>query len=317
APIRGMLWARSGWFAFHLGRSQGKMRLRKGLEMARAQKNTADMTFALQYLSAIHSHNDQLAEAREMARQALAQAERLGDPYYLGVINNILADIGFRQSHFDESEAHSQRSLALIQASDGNLWSKTFSLTNLGRVAKAQLKYDEAASFFRQSLAVREEIGDIRGIALCYQYLGETAVENKQSQAARKYLYMAQSLLQQIGSLREASGTFLLLADLAYREGEKKDAAHYYGRVLTLAHEFDQTLYLRQALTGFTYVWRESHPDLVEDIDQYLQQLQPVQINLGMFGDDDDIFSSRLIPSAELKPLDLLVTKILTYLEVD
>ena len=158
-------------------------------------------------------------------------------------------------------------------------------------------------------------MGDLRGIALCYQYLGETAVENKESQAARRYLYLAQSLLQQIGSMREASGILINLGHLAYQDGELTDAGHYFGRALIWVHGFNQTNYLQQALRGFAHIWRDSNPSLVQEINHYLDQKHQIAINPEAFGGDPLPERSTLQPS-DIQPLDLLVSKILTYADV-
>jgi DNA-binding CsgD family transcriptional regulator len=70
----------------------------------------------------------------------------------------------------------------------------------LGRVARASGQHDRAASLFRESLAVRREQGDRRGIAECFEGLASAAAAMKKPEDATRLLGAAGTLRDAIGA---------------------------------------------------------------------------------------------------------------------
>jgi predicted ATPase/DNA-binding CsgD family transcriptional regulator len=214
APALGIVLAREGWFAFHLGRMDTALTtLRQSLDLLRAADASAELIFPLNYLAAVTAYAGDTNQAIRLAQEGLAQARALDDRYGQAIACNILGQIAYDQGDYVGARAWSTRSL-VIEEQIGNRWSMAFSLTNLGKAAYAAGALPEARRLLHQSLAIRRELHDTRGMAICLSRLGDTAAVQGETLVAADHYEQSYRLFGEIGNRWGMAAALLLLGQL-------------------------------------------------------------------------------------------------------
>jgi tetratricopeptide (TPR) repeat protein len=80
----------------------------------------------------------------------------------------------------------------------------------LGRTAQARGRLDEAHDWYRKSLAIKEELGDLPGTALTYGQLGLLAEARQQPRQALEWLVRCVALFPQFPHPATGPGPSLL-----------------------------------------------------------------------------------------------------------
>ena len=96
-----------------------------------------------------------------------------------------------------------------------------FALISLGRVAQALGDYEEARRSFQEGLAIREQLGDARGVALCLDHLGDTEEARANYGAARQRYHESLARFREIGN---QAGVATALTKLGYNALALDDA---------------------------------------------------------------------------------------------
>ncbi len=96
----------------------------------------------------------------------------------------------------------------------GDRATEGMTLNNLGVLARDQGQYDEAAEYYAQSLAIKRELGDQLGVANTLYNLGELARDQGHLDSAREHFSQALGLYTTLG-VPEADKARSELADLA------------------------------------------------------------------------------------------------------
>ena len=103
------------------------------------------------------------------------------------------------------------------------------SLLNLGLVAYCQGDYSSARSLLEQSLAIQRELGDKRGIALSLLNLGAVSLKEGDLAAARAYLTESFILSLEMGDKPLIAYALEESAKLAHTEQTSERAALLFG----------------------------------------------------------------------------------------
>jgi tetratricopeptide (TPR) repeat protein len=94
------------------------------------------------------------------------------------------------------------------------------SFNNLGLVAAAHGNAAEAEACFRRSLAIKERIGDEDGMALCWEYLGSVAAGRGDLAEAEACYRRGLAIQESIGDQWGCAGSWHNLGELACERGE-------------------------------------------------------------------------------------------------
>ena len=99
----------------------------------------------------------------------------------------------------------------------------SFALYNLAEVNRKQGHLEEAADQYRESAAIRREIGDLWGEARVLQFLGLTLQHSQDGDAARACWQEALTIFSRLGEpeAEEVRGYLLALRDSKLKEAER------------------------------------------------------------------------------------------------
>jgi tetratricopeptide (TPR) repeat protein len=160
---------------------------------------------------------DDLEMAVDQFRRALATIGRLGDAGSAHSLESRLRDrLGyahFLQGNLEAADAELTRAEALHRSSPANRAEHSRTLNNLGKVRAAQGKRAEARAFFNRSLALKSELGDMRGGAVCRQEIGLILREDG---ALREAVSMLTESLRIKNEIGDAHGAGLSLMELGF-----------------------------------------------------------------------------------------------------
>ncbi len=145
-------------------------------------------------LGVIHYRNEDLEKSLKYYRMAEQQTEEnkaaLGERYNysMGVILNNIGSVHDNMGNNDQALEVYFKALRLSKEYDhklnmGNLYS------NIGLAYKKNQQYDLALSNLKESVRVREQIGDLFGLSRSYMHLGAYFVESKKSIDSAIYYY--------------------------------------------------------------------------------------------------------------------------------
>jgi tetratricopeptide (TPR) repeat protein len=124
----------------------------------------------------------------------------------------------------------------------------------LGNLTLHQGDIDAARALFEESLALRRELGDTRGIATVLNNLGVVAMEQGDTDAARALYEESLTLRRELGD-REGTATSLAnLAKIALERGDDVAARALYAQSLSLHRDLSNWDGVVMCLEGLIYV---------------------------------------------------------------
>lgn len=188
------------------------------------------------------AHNDQvipqltagrLDKAEQLARQALAEAEKSFGPVHRHTetsVGNLALVLRFRMQ-YEESEKHYRRALALREKSLGVSHPATaLMMLNLADVVQAQKKYAEAEKMQRVVLPIFEKAhGDDPKTATALNNLGANLRMQERHKEAEPVLRRALAMkIKTLGAMSQSvANTLTNLAEVCEALGRKEEAAKY------------------------------------------------------------------------------------------
>lgn len=111
------------------------------------------------------------------------------------------------------------------------------SLNNLGNTAFFQGDNDIAREFHEASLAIKREIGDLSGVSISLNNLGNVAHQQEDFAAAKRFHEESLAIKQALGDRNGIASSLLNLANVAMRQDDNATARHYYQQSLHTRHE--------------------------------------------------------------------------------
>ncbi len=135
-----------------------------------------------------------------------------------------------------------------------------FALISLGRADQALGEYEAARRSFQEGLAIREMLGDARGIALRLDHLGDTEEALANYDAARRCYQESLARFQEIGHQVGAATSLTKLGYNALAIQEPKAARAYFLDALRMAWTSQAIPRALDALAGMAAVWFSDRP---------------------------------------------------------
>jgi tetratricopeptide (TPR) repeat protein len=112
----------------------------------------------------------------------------------------------------------------------------------LGNTAQARGRLDEADDWYRQSLAIDEELGDRPGMATDYHQLGNTAQARGRLDEADDWYHQSLAIKEELGDRPGMSRTYANLGLLAETRSQAQLALAWNIRSVTLFAQFPSPL---------------------------------------------------------------------------
>ena len=150
----------------------------------------------------------------------------------------LLAEAAQAQGLLPAAHAAAARAIGLTRES-GSEWFSAYVRNQLGQIALARGRYDEADAQFRAGYATREAFGDRAGMATALLNQGDTAMlRGDQHEAARLYA-ASLALLREVGDRGGTARALLGLGTLAIARGALREAWQQLQAALELANDLD------------------------------------------------------------------------------
>lgn len=112
-------------------------------------------------------------------------------------------------------------------------------LNNLANVVMAQGDYEEASALHKESLEIRQELGNEYGIASSLHNLGTLAMYRGDYESARATLLESLSIREKLGDKRDIGALLHAVGQVSYYEGDYAEARRQHMAALSLFTEFD------------------------------------------------------------------------------
>jgi tetratricopeptide (TPR) repeat protein len=133
-----------------------------------------------------------------------------------------------------------RQALAWLQDQPKTEWTRgTIAVTyhQLGNTAYLRGRLDEADDWYRQSLAVEEELGDRPGMVSTYHQLGMTAQDRRLLDEADDWYRKALAVEEELGDRPSMAATYHQLGNTAHMRGRLDEAEGWYRQSLTIKEE--------------------------------------------------------------------------------
>ena len=140
----------------------------------------------------------------------------------------------------DQADLAYRRALAYLHEQPATGWIRGSISTvshQLGTTARARGRLDEAEDWYRQSLAIDEELGDRFGMAISYHQLGVTAQDRGQLDEAEEWYRRSLDITEELGDRPDMAITYHQLGVTAQDRGRLDEAEEWYRHSLDIKEE--------------------------------------------------------------------------------
>jgi tetratricopeptide (TPR) repeat protein len=142
--------------------------------------------------------------------------------------------------HLDAAERTYRQILKLLQVlptSEAQRSNISSAFHNLGVVASARGRLEEAEEFYRKSLAIHEDLGDRRGMATSYHQLGSIARDQGRLEEAENWYRKSLDIRKDGGDLPYIAWGYHELGNIAYLRGRLEDAGDWYRKSVAIREQ--------------------------------------------------------------------------------
>ena len=174
------------------------------------------------HLAGIRNRQGRWAEAVRVSRQAITEADAVGEAPAMARACYAL-DWALRESGHPEEANHSWRALQIYRKL-GDPEHESTVLNNLGMFAYFEGRWDDAVALYRRSRASSERAGTPADVARSDCNVGEILSDQGRVEEAREYLERARRVWSGTREPHAVAFIDLLLARLATRRGDGRDA---------------------------------------------------------------------------------------------
>jgi len=127
-------------------------------------------------------------------------------------------------------------------------------LNDTGVLCRMLGRFDDAMHYHAESLKLRHELGDLTGVAACYNGMGNVASDSGNYAEARRCYEKSLAIKVALGNRRAQAGSLNNLAFAAFRNGDYESASDYYRKSLAIWCEFDDRMHIGLSLQGFAEI---------------------------------------------------------------
>lgn len=281
--------SRSTWLNYP---SQALNYSTEALAISQDLQDSTRISQSLRHLGAVHYYEGRYTLSMEFNQRALDMALAIGDSSLINNGYNNVGLLNYNLGNYEAALEYFTRAQK-IKNQINELYGLPTVINNIGLVYEAVADYETARKFFRESHALALEIADYNRVIYTQNNLGITYVKENQLDLARNYFdkaltlaternntiygsvsrrgigeilflqgdydsafyYFEKSLTacQRIQDKRGVSETFYLLARLALKRGEEKQALDY----LNQSNGFAEELKLRKQLLDNLILYAE------------------------------------------------------------
>lgn len=289
----------------------------KALAMSRQINNIDLIGKSLTRLSLFYMIQSEYTRSVSMAEEAIKYFEELGDErgiadarysiasnyyktdnYHLGLIYLINCLTTYRKFNDYHNQSRAQKSLGAIYeyfgdqknaiksyegAIEAARLAKDLSLESnaynpLSGIYLKQNKIKESRDLIERSIAMKNQTGDIRGLAFCFYGLGKIYMKTGQYELAEQELQKSSAIHENVGEKLGLGMAYHRMGDLYMRMGRLDDARAILKKAIDLSVQYniviikfkcDQLLYLIHKQEGNTL-------KALEYLELYLQQKEGV-----------------------------------------
>lgn len=139
----------------------------KGLEAAKAIKDTVHVVVSLKSISLCHDRMGNYNKATKIGLQAISLCEMIHEPQMLADLRLDIATHLFQNKDFDKSIELAQKTIPFYQATNDKLY-EAFAYKNIGMGFSAKKDSLNTILYFDKCLALRKELKDPAGLAESY-----------------------------------------------------------------------------------------------------------------------------------------------------
>lgn len=145
-------------------------------------------------------------------------------------------DLLRRWGHWRQAELLNAETWALAGASEEV---RAAAAQNLGICHQLRGDYGEALKWFRQALAINEELGNRAGMASSYHHLGWIAQDRGDYDEALKWYRQALAIVEELGNRAGMASSYHHLGLIAHLRGDYEEAQERYSQSLKIEEELD------------------------------------------------------------------------------
>jgi predicted ATPase len=157
------------------------------------------------------------------------------------------------RGYLREGREHLARLLAL-EGAEAHREPRAKALNGAGILARLQSDYRTARACFEESLRIRRELGDRRGIADCLANLGCVARRQSDDEAAWTLYQESVAMYRDLGDQRGLAGALCGMGNVAHRRGADEEAWALYQESLALRQDLGETQGIAECLEGVAAV---------------------------------------------------------------
>ncbi|WP_421878821.1 tetratricopeptide repeat protein [Marinoscillum sp.] len=187
------------------------------------QKLAAEINLDLGYVCYYQKNPDKALQYAELAKQ---QFREIGLERHEAITHNLMGLIELYNKNYDTSESHFNLALETYRQL-GYQKGQAYVLFNKSLIYQQQGKLELVMKIQMQSLAIEEELGNIPGMIISYNSLGELFLLMKQFDAAEKQLLKAQALIEKHPAISYEQKNNTLFAQLYAARSDYQKAYEY------------------------------------------------------------------------------------------
>ncbi len=245
--------------------ARGMTLSQQSLAVSRERQDAFGEVISYHHFAMIANAQGDRSKAGRYYRRGLKIANRVEDPWLIGVMLSSLGEIALFSHDYENTRMYSQKSVEIARQS-GDKFQMLYALTNLTSLALQLGDLKQAGLLAEESLSLSRLIGERRGIGFALLNLGRIALQQKQYDRAGNYLRQS---VQTIWRTRDRATTIdhmVYLVSCEMHEGRFEIAA----RLLAACEA---------ALSGFPAGFRLANQDV---FDQTVKDLRTC-LDTGVF----------------------------------
>ncbi len=229
----------------------------EGLTLAEQINDTLEIVQALNNIGTDYRRIGTLDAAQQYHRNALTMADECSDTSFTARKNRVVSLNGLANVYITVGNWHlADSTLRLALAGETALHSLTgqaINYANIGSVFEERGEIDSAWIYYRKSMELNQQDGNMLGVALCHTYYGnlyETAHEYEKAliEYTKSYNLMEDSKDEwhTLNSLIALAGVYLAMHDYVKTEAYLNDAKGKAEKIRSIEHQAEiYTLYYK------------------------------------------------------------------------
>jgi len=251
---------------------------RQALELAQKLDEKELTGKAWQIIGNASMELEDLEEARDSFRAALAVYSSLGHEGETARSNLYLGTILRKLGQFDEALAYAEKALNFY-AGENNLRGISTATQYLALICEKKGEYERAIDYYQQSLKAAEESGNLLFAANTLNNIGSLYSAMKNYQQALQYSEKAYKMFSELGNKFGIASSLGNIGSDYWNMGEKEKAVEYYNRALPLAREIGNK-YLTGIITnniGLYLLTQDKYDEALASFHEYAALSEEIQ----------------------------------------